>query len=199
MSRTYVEDHMKESLKNHVLVPLLHSNVGEVRGFYLKPPGRTRMMSTLILFSPEGIVLQGDLTPSHHGDVSSYGYGAQWFGGRLSEDYLCEKFLQKEFVPEKAYATFKERILSRRREGDQYMTKEKAREAYDANEEHGPGYEAWDSREFYDCFCGEFGFDYDGDGYGYNLAAAGWLCAIQQKFAELYQVHLTGQGITPIP
>ena len=53
MSRTYVEDYMKESLKNHVLVPLLHSNVGEVRGFYLKPPGLTRMMSTLILFSPD--------------------------------------------------------------------------------------------------------------------------------------------------
>lgn len=138
-------------------------------------------MSCLILSTVEGLVILGDLTPCQNGVISCTGYGWKWFAGELSEDYLCGKFLTKEFVPEEAYFNFRERILMYRRDGS--ISKEKAREAFDANEEHGPKHDQWTSHEFYETFT-EY-FDYDGEGWGYNLGDAGWLCAIQQKFSEL--------------
>ncbi|NIN68662.1 MAG: hypothetical protein GTO63_28935 [Anaerolineae bacterium] len=80
-------------LKDHLLVPI--DGGKDVTGFYLKDPDRTRIMSTLILFTPEGIVIHGDYRPGHHGVISCYGYGLNWFAGRLSERYLCEKFLEQ--------------------------------------------------------------------------------------------------------
>ncbi len=60
----------------------------------MKRPGSGRMMSTQILFTPEGIVISGDLCPrvGTRGVISDLGYGLNWFSGKLSNSYLCEKF-----------------------------------------------------------------------------------------------------------
>jgi len=84
-----------EELKDHVLEQVLDQPGW--KAFYLRMPDRGRMMSTCFIFSPEGIILTGDLTPARHGRgaTSCYGYGLGWFAGRLSDSYLCEKFLEK--------------------------------------------------------------------------------------------------------
>jgi hypothetical protein len=144
------------------------------------------MMSCLIVFTVEGIVIQGDLTPCHNGVISCGGYGLSWFAGRLSEDYLCEKFLRKEFVPELAERRFKEDLLRWRRErskDSKYgVSKEEARSAWDAIEGMR---DEMDPRGFYDLYYDTFK-DTPECGYGYNPGDAGWLCAIQQRFAALY-------------
>src|ERR1700744_5534707 len=111
--KSYVEEHMRESLAGHILEP--HADHEKVKAFYLRRPGDGRMMSCLILFTVEGIVIMGDLTPCHNGVISCLGYGLGWFADRKSEDYLCEKFLRKEFVPKLALESFREQILMYRR------------------------------------------------------------------------------------
>ncbi len=180
---TCVEPHMMESLKDHVLEQVLDTE--KFQAFFMKRPGDGRMMSTLITFTPEGIVIQGDLRPGRNGNVSCGGYGLGWFRGRLSEDYLAEKFLDKSWYPEVAAADLR-----------QYL-----KEVADGNETAKPG----DVEEIQDlirrCEDGDLGHesfrdaweliykDWDWEwslGWGYKPDEHMWLCAIQWKFAELY-------------
>lgn len=179
---TYIEPHMREALAEHVLETVLESE--KISAYYLKRPGQGRMMSTLILFTPEGIVLQGDLTPGQNGNVSALGYGRGWFSGRLSGGYLCEKFLNKVFRPDKAKRAIKEDIIEQRRDGS--ITKDRARELWNDM----PDGDEHDGRLFYEFYMDELGRDgCDFPAYGYDLAEAGWLCAIQERFAALYNAH----------
>lgn len=139
-------------------------------------------MSCLITFTAEGIVIQGDLTPGQNGVISVCGYCLAWFADRKSEDYLCEKFLRKEFVPELALRSFRERVLMYRRDGS--IPKDRAREAFDWIASSGG--DGMPAEEFFEAYWGCFRDSPDGCGYGYNPADAGWLCAIQQRFAALY-------------
>ena len=112
----YIEIHMRESLKDHTLekiadVPCegdLYKPESRIVAYRLQPPKKTRCMSTLLTFTPEGIVLQGDLTPGHHGMVSAIGYGLDWFAGPLGESYLCGKFLQETWIQEIAIRELKD-------------------------------------------------------------------------------------------
>lgn len=91
---------IRRELASHQLEPLpVH---GSVTGYYLRPPDGGRMQSTLILFAPEGIVIMGDLCPNLHGAISCMGYGVGWFSGKLSDSYLCEKFLRQTWISELA-------------------------------------------------------------------------------------------------
>jgi hypothetical protein len=176
---TRVEPHMKESLKDHVLVPVL-PHKGAWASFYLRKPGEGRMMSCLITFTPEGIVLQGDLTPGRTGNVSVPGYGLDWFAGQLSEDYLCEKFLERKWSSSLTRRAIRETILEKRRQGD--IGKLDARMLW--SEVHH--LEDEDQQAFYDFITNEL----DGDGedmrMDYDKGEAGWLCAIQKRFSDLY-------------
>lgn len=172
---------MIESLKDHILEPL---EIGQkVQAYYFKRPGQGRMMSTLILFTPEGIVLQGDLTPGQNGNVSCLGYGSGWFSSQLSEDYLCSKFLSKVFVRDYAERGLRIEILQARR--DHMLSKERARELWG---ETGLPDDSTAPSEAYRLWTEELHYE-DGDGcpgYGYAPVEAGWLCAIQQRFAQLF-------------
>lgn len=175
---SYVESHMREALADHVLVPVLDTE--SFKGFYLKKPEGGRMMSTLILFTPEGIVFQGDLTPGRNGNVSTIGYGLGWFSKELEESYLCGKFLSQEFRVDLAQGAMKQSILEHRYSGK--WSKEHARELW----VNIPDGDEHDGREFYDYWTDDLNEDgADFPAYGFNLAEAGWLCAIQQRFAEL--------------
>lgn len=62
----------------------------------LAEPG-TRINSSRAIFTPDGIALQGDWTPSTPGNTSALGYGIGWFYEPKSPSYLCEKFyLERE-------------------------------------------------------------------------------------------------------
>lgn len=180
--RTYVEPQMAEGLAGHVLE--LHVDTPQVKGWYMKRPGAGRMMSTLILFTREGIVVFGDLCPKQNGVISTLGYGEDWFAGRLSEDYLCEKFLHREFVLENAIAELRERIIESRR--SDAITKAAARRAMDSVK-YG-GLEGPES--IYDVY-GSAKMCTDDLGSWYNPVDAGWLCAIQQRFSALMQQNKT--------
>ena len=148
---------------------------GKVKAYRMAKPG-TRVMSTLLVFTPEGIVLQGDFTPERNGSVSSLGYSLAWFLGELSPDYLCEKFFLREYVPEYA----REELL----DPNGYWREDQGQDVLDKLDEiakyveDGPD---WVHRELDDL---EFCMD-GGVGYAYAPSKKAALCAIQQKFKEL--------------
>ena len=193
---TFVDEYMRKALENHELVHTVNHPYAQV--YRLRHPKYSRLEGCLVIFSTESITITGDLTPGFHGVCSQLGYDLNWFAGKLSEDYLCSKFLQTEFRPDKAEQRFKQHLIYRRRlsrhansltekhrrEHD-YFTQEEAREAWD---EFKP--QVLDGLNVYR-FCefwGEkFSCDWPPDGcYGYNLGDASCLCAIQQRFHELY-------------
>lgn len=93
----------EEDLKDHYLEQVLDTD--KFKAFYLRQPGMGRMQSCMIMFSPEGINLLGDLCPgndSRNSGCHAYGYGLSWFAQKLSGSYLCEKFLTKAWHPELA-------------------------------------------------------------------------------------------------
>lgn len=184
-----------ETLKDHTLVLQVEHDLVQI--FRLKDPKYGRLQGCLILFTTEGIVIMGDLTPCQNGVISCKGYGLSWFAGQLSEDYLCEKFLSKEFRIDKAIRVFKEDLLRKRRESGlnppaslvrqkRCIDKDGAREAWNwingFEDEPNP----W---AFFEMYSDVFGDTPEGT-YGYNLGDAGWLCAIQQTFARLYNQML---------
>lgn len=93
--KSFVEPHMRDSLKDHVLEKVLDTD--RFVGFYLRRPSGGRMMSSLLLFTPEGIILTGDLSTGRRGSISAFGYNLDWFASDLGEDYLCGKFLDKSW------------------------------------------------------------------------------------------------------
>lgn len=68
-----------------------------IRAFYLRQQRASRINATLVVFTPEGISIMGDLVPGNNGVVSAFGYGIDWFASELSPDYLACKFLRQEF------------------------------------------------------------------------------------------------------
>ena len=192
---SYVTANMAEALKSHVLEEI---SAGEkIRAFYLKRPGEGRMMSTLFLFTPEGIAIMGDLVPDGHGSISTYGYGVGWFADILGEDYLCSKFLPKVWVREYAVEWLNDEAArlnqeAIRRESDDRLEREEAmslvktyRDLID-NEAAMASYET-----FYSALAeiNPYLVDDGAPGIGYDPRAAGWLCALQQRFATAFAKH----------
>jgi len=182
---SFVTPAMKDALKNHVLEEVL-PRTGEFQAFYMKEPGRGRMMSTLFVFTPEGIVITGDLCPGgprSQGSVGDYGYGLEWFAHPQSELYLCSKFLTREWQIEVAERWVRDRVAAMKAEGSVERLSE------------------WENlllclrigemgaSHFYDVLQ-DLGFEREDEGYEYPLQTAGWLCALQQRFSELFRAKV---------
>lgn len=173
---SYVEQHMVEALANHTLAEITPKG-SPVRAFSLCSE-RGRMMSVLLLFTPEGIVLMGDLRLTTRGVVAAYHYDLPWFCGARSEDYLCSKFLRKEWQPEVAGKDL-QRLLS---------------DHNDISPESGGALrkvlddiENMTQHEFLGATEGLLDTEVAaGLGLDYNLADAGWLVTIQKRFSMLY-------------
>ena len=166
--------------------------------YYLRPKEGGRMMSTLITFTPEGIVIMGDLCPDENGVISCYGYGRAWFTGKLSSRYLCEKFLHQKWEPKAAIEWVKDHIESIKAgdhdddpDYDNPPSPEVKKKREEMIEKFTPLI-GWldsdmDARQFYDAL-EEAGYVVDDGlpGWDYSWTEAGLLAALQQKFAELW-------------
>lgn len=167
-----------DGLKDMSLVPVQEGD--KLSAYYIRKPG-TRIMSTLILFTPEGIVLQGDFTPEDHGSVSAHNYKLGWFAGELSPLYLCEKFLQKKWSREVAVEILRDPQSCWREDQEPAVLGKLDDLAQEVEHEVAA------EEEIYDLLT-DLGFDCCGDlpGWGYDPTEAVSLCAIQRKFAQLW-------------
>mgnify|MGYP003657040176 CR=1 FL=1 len=182
---------LKKNFDDHTL-----SEVNTTRTFRMAR-GNRNCMSCDITFSSTGITITGDITPERNGTCSVRGYGINWFRGELGSSYLAEKFLKEKFLPEEAADEL---------ECDEWHWKENINEreiSEDAKKNllveldnlirdlRGDG---MGTERFYDAMCA-LGFEmYEGiPGYGYDPTEIGWLCAIQQRFAELYNAQQESQ------
>lgn len=183
---SFVTPAIKESLKNHVLEEAL-PQTGAFRAFYMKEPGKGRMMSTLFIFTPEGIVIMGDLCPGgprNGGSISNYGYGIEWFGSQKSEYYLCEKFLVKEWQVELAEAWCREHVEEMKKTPEDHPDSLAQIEQWEELLAELQGGEM--GRDHFHEVLQDLEYDIEDEGYGYPLRDAGWLCGLQQRFVELY-------------
>lgn len=195
---TYIQPHMRTSLEGHQLKCLCYTE--SVKVFLLHRPN-TGIMRVQLSFTPEGIHLTGDVCLGR--DLS--GIGTQhfkplgWFANPdlgKSYGYLCEKFLYKQFQQEKA-------VEDARFNAEHYASMA-ADETWDDEERQTYRTLAgsWlqfavelqrcnDDVDAQHCAYGYYGeLDdpdaFEGLGMDYPREDAGWLCAIQEKFAELF-------------
>ena len=121
----------RDSLSKHYLEK--HVDHPHIQAWYLKQDAG-RCMSTYLIFSTEGIIITGDLCPGPHGggvtSVSYGGYSVGWFSGRLSHDYLCEKF------PDVKLCTSDHAWLVAIQE--KFAEQKKAQDEDDKGQEHSP-------------------------------------------------------------
>lgn len=181
-------DERKKLFQEHSI-----SEVESTRCFRLGK-GDQNCMSCLITFSPSGITITGDITPTRNGSCSTRGYSINWFAGKLYCDYLAEKFLEKKWLPGEAAdeledpnSYWRESLSeSDRTERD----REQALEGLQALITELRGGDIGPER-FADRM-EEIGFElYEGlPGYGYDPSEVAWLSAIQQTFAELYHSEI---------
>lgn len=183
---THVSEGQRETLENHVLD--LHVDTPQLKAWYLRDPRREvgRINSVMILATREGIVIVGDLCPGEHGALNAGGYDIDWFARQRGndEDYICSKFLRRTFVPEYGAAELRRRIVERRRESPDYTPKSVARDAFDAVSNAEKWHELSAERAY--TIATDADIEFDSLGYGWDPVEAGWLCAIQQRFAALY-------------
>lgn len=180
---TYVQPIYAKSLANHQLEWVARDPFPVC---YLKRPG-TRIMCVLCIFSPEGIILKGDIRFGNLDVLASdLGYGLPWFASKLSESYLCEKFLRQKYV--------KELALAELNDPESYLRELIGEPSHPRLDElaavvDGDDDWAWPSR-IYDVLTA-LGVDSESiPGWGYDPVEAGYLCAVQQRFAELYPLGI---------
>lgn len=191
---THLEKAYKQArynYRNHILVREL--DTPRYKGFKLYDPAQRRMGSLIILFTPEGIVLHGDGEITPHGTVSSYGYGLEWFAGKLDGSYLAEKFLNQQWVREDCAAYFVDVAQHLTEEAD-HADEEEEKDRLKANakalwdlsgeilEEGLSEHDAYSRIEDLD----DSHLDDGMPGYTYDYWQLAQLHVVQQKFAELY-------------
>ena len=117
--------------------------------------------------------------------MSPPGYGVPWFASHKSEEYLCEKFLPKEWQWDAVVESTQWLIESDIKDGEGWWA-DHADALRKFIAEPGWMHDGPCEMEYYDSMR-EIGHDMDDlPGYDYPRQQAGWLCAIQQKFQELY-------------
>ena len=90
-----------ERYAQHILLELTPP-ASPVRAFHMKIEGQ-HIDSTLILTTPEGVVIMGDLVPGgERALVSIHATGLDWFLMTHNPEYLSQKFLTKEWIREDA-------------------------------------------------------------------------------------------------
>lgn len=206
----YIRPHMRKALAGHMLTCLVSTD--EVHIYRMARPG-VRAYCVLLAFTPEGIFIQGDVALGRdRGGIGTPVYKSlEWFAGQLSADYLCSKFLSKAWQREVASRDIVDQLHHAEQElaeacedelryrglGEDDVSDEELH-ASPAVREYADAVEGW--REVQDCLRDEVSeheiyevySKYFCDfleyciGYDYPLDDAGWLCAIQERFSQLF-------------
>ena len=175
--KTYVMPHMPKSLADHELT--------EIPGGYLMKKPDDGNFALAVVEVRRHIVLVGDLMIDGNGAVSVCGYDLGWFAQKLSEDYLCSKFLREVWQ----WEACKEELQWWLDQGDVEDEKDKKvfRELI-AGTHESTLYEDPTAEQIYETLStlNTHWCDDGIPGMDYPRAAAGWLCAAQQKFATLH-------------
>ena len=184
------EGHFRRGMRSKALTQILDLENWKVFRLH-EVERRTRMGSTMITFTPEGIIIHGDLSPGRRGVISDLGYGLGWFSSSLGGGYLCEKFLAQGWHEEIALDEIKGWLDNGGGPwGDDEPASpevvEKLTELIDRMERNGPMGEQQFYEGLMDVYDDPDLFDDGGPGWGYDPVEAGWLIAIQARFAELY-------------
>lgn len=184
-------------------------NGSKVKTFLLRQRPNSLIMSCYLFFTPVGIIISGDISISGNGVIAK-GYGLEWFSGKLSPQYLAEKFLKKKWIPDTALENWKEEGRRAIKEDEDGLS-ERRYWSCDESEKRTIGeIMVYFADEFPECFeSGQSLYDnipysIDDDGrhdypfdeishYGldYDQGEFIWLSVIQRKFAELYPLIKT--------
>ncbi len=190
---TYVEDHIQKAFAQHSLELQYGDPVAPV-ALYRMGRANTSSYAIYVASFAHRLCITGDimLGANRQGLVSTLNYGIHWFSGHLSEDYLCEKFLPEVWQWEIAVEGIEDRIeIDEEDYGWKHLAKE-LREFIAKPDWHHDGLGCPDVWEYCDRMRG-IGCETDElPGYGYPRVEAGWLCAIQQRFQELYAARERG-------
>jgi len=185
VKKPHIDPHLRQAMLELELVPVVETD--QVSCYYMKKPG-TGHYRVLLTFTTEGICIQGDLTPENNGSISCMGYGREWFadqqGGKYLDSYLCSKFLRKRWVPEYAHEELADPQSHYRYEAtpEEIEQLDHICRLLSLNELH--------QYAFYEHMT-DMGFDgCELPGYGYEPHEASILCAIQQRFGELWRERL---------
>jgi hypothetical protein len=163
--KSYLEKHMRDALVEHKLEEITDSK-SPVRAFRMFKDAR-RVMSCLIVSTPEGIFIQGDIAP---GSSCSANQSLEWFSRPMDEDYLCSKFLTKSFYRETALSALREHL-------EENPDHEDLKEL---TQNDGDDFRDPDFQERI------YALGFEDAGYDYDSGSAGWLCAIHERFVALY-------------
>lgn len=159
------------------------------KAFWLHKEG-TRCGSSRLLFTPEGIVILGDMAPGQYGVMSHRYQSLEWFTGELYADYLSSKFLRRGFHRGLAVEELQQIVTAKQYSFEEKLSEESCEDLtrlirlLDCEE---VGKEGLRDTLF------EIDFDYFSEvfpGWGYNPNEVALLCAIQERFTHLYHNDL---------
>lgn len=197
MSRENLHAIRDRQLRDYAL--FLEAEGPGFKAFRLGPASGSRMGAVSLIFTEaplaKRIIITGDLCPSHNGIIGDAGYGIGWFGSKKSGDYLCEKFLRRVFVPERAFDALLDHALDIFQPDG--TIDEDAQDRFtlldhalaDAEDDpRGEDAPTRSSEAFYEMWCEAFGDGPEDLGWDYPPSEAALLCAIQRKFVELWTV-----------
>jgi len=183
---TYVKDFMTQALEHHIL-----DKVSDTHYIMRKPDTGNYLVHVAEV--GRHIVLTGDLQIGGlHGCVSAGGYTLNWFSKELSEDYLCSKFLSKEWQWEVAAETLQDWLDSPLVDTTIEEHEHRARIQAILDADTNPTGFYWDYdvpsqhelyRELEDMYPGYI--DDGVPGYDWPRTDAGWLVAVNRRFTEL--------------
>lgn len=195
---TTCRDRLLESFKEHQLEILVNTDrVVIVR--MAKP--RTRVYLVQLSFTPEGICIQGDITPGENnkGVCCRDRKSLEWFAQDFrSSEYLAGKFLEPEWCPDQSRDHW-ESVLAELAI-DALPEHDGSRDEFSAAQ-HRALAAAIDDDQFGSPESLSGCFDLHGFGYGFEdfrgyipVHREGYLWAIQRKFAELWSDSLRARA-----
>ena len=184
---SYIDNFMRAQMAKHQLEEV---DAGSVPMFWLREPGVGHYRLLVTDLPGVGVTLVGDLTigTGPGGAVVAYGYNLDWFTSKLDEGYLCEKFLREEWSIEAAELDIKQRIRDCRADDHRGFGNPGEARKWVQVARAIRGGDIWGQEGLRDALH-DAGFDLGCDywpGEGYRRASAGWLCAAQQRFRELW-------------
>lgn len=180
---TYVTENMRSALAEHKLTQVCNSN--GVRVFRMGTPH----MGMDLVFLPDRIGITGvTLGDVDRGLWSESKHDLGWFASNPPERRLCAAFYRQVWAPSVARDTWARELVELVEQCDGEPTDAQRLRISRARDLHDGEFSADEETALYDIWLYCFG-DYPPEswGYDYEPVRAGWLCAIQQRFAELYR------------